>query len=287
MDGQVTKPEQTIIPFADGEMALRCWRNPGKPLLLFAHANGFCGSAYVPLLAPLGAEYEIWVPDLRGHGQTRLPADPSTHRSWDIYADDLLQLIDRIGRQPDVMAGHSMGAVSSLLTASRLEHVPALRLIEPVVLPVSVYLMASGPLGSLMKGRLPIARQARRRRNGWPDRSAALARYTNHPTFKRWAPGLLEAYLEGGLTDADDGRVVLACDPEWEAVNYEAQGHDIGRAARRAAPRARVLKAEFGSTVVRPGALTKRGAELTFMDGVGHLAPMEAPDRVRDWLKAG
>ncbi len=286
MDGQRIEPEETFIPLADGEMAVRRWANPGKPVLLFAHANGFCGSAYTPLLAPLAADHEIIVPDLRGHGRSRLPADPDTHRSWDIYARDLLALIGTLERQPDILAGHSMGAVSSLLAASRLDVVPRLVLIEPVVMPPRAYWLFGGPLAPLLKNRMPIARQARRRRNGWPDREAALARYANHPTFKRWAPGMLEAYLQDGLAEQADGTMALACDPAWEAANYEAQGHDIGGAARKAASRASVLKAEFGSTVIRPSTLTARGASLTRMDGVGHLAPMEAPDRVRDWLQA-
>ncbi|WP_203292209.1 alpha/beta fold hydrolase [Maricaulis parjimensis] len=285
MDGQLIEPEETFIPLADGEMAVRRWVSPGKPVLLFAHANGFCGSAYTPLLAPLAGDYEIIVPDLRGHGRSRLPANPDTHRSWDIYARDLLALIDTLERKPDIMAGHSMGAVSSLLAASQLDSVPRLILIEPVVMPPSAYLLFGGPLAPFFKNKMPIARQARRRRNGWPDREAALARYGNHPTFKRWAPGMLEAYLLDGLAEQADGTIALACDPAWEAANYEAQGHDIGRASRKAASRASVLKAEFGSTVIRPAALTGRGASLTRMDGVGHLAPMEAPDRVRDWLK--
>ncbi|WP_138511292.1 alpha/beta fold hydrolase [Maricaulis alexandrii] len=286
MDGQVIEPEETFIALADGEMAVRRWANPGKPVLLFAHANGFCGSAYTPFLAPLARDYEIIVPDLRGHGRTRLQANPDTHRSWDIYARDLLALIGTLGRQPDIMAGHSMGAVSSLLAASKLDVVPRLVLIEPVVMPPSAYWVFGGPLRSFFKNRMPIARQARRRRNGWPDRAAALARYANHPTFKRWAPGMLEAYLQDGLSEQADGTIALSCDPAWEAANYEAQGHDIARAARKAASRASVLKAEYGSTVIRPATLTGQGASLTRMDGVGHLAPMEAPDRVRDWFAA-
>jgi pimeloyl-ACP methyl ester carboxylesterase len=280
-----TLPARRSFDLPGGTMAAWHWPNPGAPRLVFVHANGFCASAYRRILEPLADTYDILAPDLRGHGRTALPADPATHRSWDVYARDLLALIERLGRRPDVMAGHSMGAVAALIAASRLPDVPRLALIEPVVLPRSVYAVSRSPLGFLMRNRLAIARQARRRRNGWPDRAAALARYAGHPTFRRWAAGTLEDYLEDGLRETEAGTVVLACNPAWEAANYEAQGHDLGRAARRAAPQARVLKAEHGSTVVRAPALTGRGARLTDMDGVGHLAPMEAPERVATWLK--
>ena len=35
---------------------------------------------------------------------------------------------------------------------------------------------------------------------------------------------------------------------------------------------------------MRPGVLTRHGAQLTRMDDLGHLAPMQAPDRIAGWL---
>lgn len=276
--------ELKVFALPDGAVSARVWANPGKPFLLFLHANGFCASAYRQLLAPLAADYEIVAPDLRGHGRTTLPADAQTHRSWDIYADDQVALMSHWGRIPDVMAGHSMGATTALLTAARLETVPRLALVEPVLLPRPVYWVARSPLHALNRNRMPIARQARRRRNGWADRDAAVARYEKHPGFRRWAGGVVADYMTDGLKDEPAGGVALACDPLWEAANYEAQGHDLAGAARRAGARASVLKAEHGSTVMRPGLLTRHGARLDRLDGVGHLAPMEAPARVSAWL---
>lgn len=280
--------ERRRVDLPDGEVSVRVWENPGKPLLLFLHANGFCASAYRQLLAPLAADYEIVAPDLRGHGRTTLPADPHTHRSWDVYAVDSVTFVSRWRRVPDVIAGHSMGATTALLTAARLDIVPRLALIEPVILPRPVYWVARSPLHALNRNRMPIARQARRRRNGWPDRASALARYEKHPGFARWADGVVADYLEDGLRvvpDEDGGGVALACDPQWEAANYEAQGHNPARAAQRVGGAVSALKAQYGSTLMRPDVLTRHGARLTRMDGVGHLAPMEAPDRVSGWLK--
>ena len=108
--------------------------------------------------------------------------------------------------------------------------------------------------------------------------------------WRRWASGVLEDYLEGGLKAAGAGKgegqekLVLACDPAWEAANYEAQAHNPDAAARQVAGRAHVLQAGHGSTLMRPRALTRYGARLTRMDDLGHLAPMQAPDRIADWL---
>ena len=276
-------PETLEYHLYDGMMSARVWSNPGAPILVFAHANGFCASAYDQMLTPLAGRFEIVAPDLRGHGRTRLPADPETHRSWDIHAADLRALYAQLPHSPAILSGHSMGAVSTLLAAAKMEARPVLALIEPVILPLSFNLVARWPGHNPLKGRFGLAKQARRRANGWPDRAAAAARYRRHKAFASWAPGVLEDYLADGLIEDEDG-VHLACDPQWEAANYEAQGHDYLRAARVVADRVHVLKAQTGSTVVNQSGLKRRGVSVERINGVSHLVPMEAPQRVAGWI---
>jgi len=279
----MTSPEYREFELNDGVMSARVWSRAGAPVLVFAHANGFCASAYDRMLGHLADRFEIIAPDLRGHGRTRLPTDPETHRSWDIHAADLRAVYDQLPQTPDLLAGHSMGAVSTLLAAAQMQTCPVLALVEPVVLPLSVSLFARWPWHNPLKGRFGLAKQARRRANGWPDRAGAAERYSRHKTFASWAPGVLEDYLADGLVEDADG-VHLACDPQWEAANYESQGHDVLRAARGVGSRAHVLRAARGSTVVNRAGLEHRGVKIEEIDGVGHLAPMEAPERVAAWI---
>lgn len=280
----MTLPEYRDYPLADGVMSARVWPNPGAPVLVFVHANGFCASAYDRVLTSLASRFEVVAPDLRGHGRTRLPADPDSHRSWDVHAADLKALYAQLPVAPALLSGHSMGAVSTLLAAASLEDFnPVLALVEPVILPLSFNLVARWPGHNFLKGNFSLAKQARRRANGWPDRAAAAERYCRHKAFASWAPGVLEDYLADGLAEDENG-VHLACDPQWEAANYEAQGHDFLRAARIVGRRAHVLKAEFGSTVVNQAGLKRRGVSIEQIDGVSHLVPMEAPERVAAWI---
>ena len=276
-------PDIREYALSDGVLSARVWPNPGAPVLVFAHANGFCASAYDRLLTPLAAHFEIVAPDLRGHGRTRLPADPHAHRSWDVYAADLRALYAQLPQPPAILSGHSMGAVSTLLAAVRMPTNPVLALVEPVILPLLFNLVARWPGHNLLKGRFGTANQARRRANGWSDRAAATQRYSRHKAFAAWAPGVLEDYLADGLADDEHG-VRLACDPQWEAANYEAQGHDFLRAARIVGARAHVLKAATASTVVNQAGLKRRGVSVERIEGVSHLAPMEAPERVAAWI---
>lgn len=277
------EPERAHYEFEDGMMAAWRWPNPGAPILVFAHANGFNGEAYRQMLGKVADRFEIIAPDLRGHGRTTLPADPATHKSWDVYARDLLALYDRLDRRPALLAGHSMGGSSTLLAAAQMRDAPPLALVEPVVLPPALYLMARSPLWPFMKGAaIKPAATARKRSNGWPDRDAVISRYQSRPTFARWSDGVLEDYLEDGLVELDDG-VRLACDPNWEAANFEGQAHDLLRAARRIGDTVQVLKANKGSTVINASGLVARGVRLESVEG-GHLIPMEAPSIVASWL---
>jgi pimeloyl-ACP methyl ester carboxylesterase len=47
--------------------------DPTAPVLLFAHATGFCGQVWEPTAAPLTDRYRCLAIDLRGHGVSETP----------------------------------------------------------------------------------------------------------------------------------------------------------------------------------------------------------------------
>ncbi|MFP4518259.1 MAG: alpha/beta fold hydrolase [Oceanicaulis sp.] len=280
----ISAPIRDTLALSEGEVAVLRWPARDKPRLVFAHANGFCASAARRMLAALSDSFDILAPDLRGHGRTRLPAAPSSHKSWAVYARDLAQVYAGLDRPPDFLAGHSMGASSTLLAAAGLKTAPPLALIEPVVLPGPVALSARTPVWGLVKRSMKISKIARNRTSAWPDIDAVRERYRAKPNFARWAPGVLEDYLSDGLVETSGG-VALACEPAWEAANYEAQAHDLLAAMRDVQTPVRVFKAEHGSTVLNAKGLARRGAAIDLMDGVGHLAVMEQPERAAAWVR--
>ena len=95
-------------------------------------------------------------------------------------------------------------------------------------------------------------------------------------------------YVAGGFAETSDGKVTLACRPEWEASNYAAQGHDPWRALRAFTGPTHILRAEKGSTC-RMGDNARLRARYPHVrpqvvPGSTHFLPMERPDVVREAL---
>ncbi|WP_433802538.1 alpha/beta fold hydrolase [Actinomycetospora sp. CA-084318] len=82
----------------------------GRPLV-FVH--GFTGSASQlvdegPARALAAAGFRVVLPDLRGHGDSDAPRDPS---AWppDVLADDGLELVEALGLDDYELVGYSLG----------------------------------------------------------------------------------------------------------------------------------------------------------------------------------
>ena len=135
----------------------------GAPLH-FLHANGFCSGTYTPLLKFLAGDLRIIASDIRGHGDSdSLGIDRISH--WDIFVDDLKNVVEQTISPPVIGIGHSLGAVTTYLAAAKYPHLfSKIILIEPVILPKRILRLIC-----LMKlfgivGLIPLARIARKRK---------------------------------------------------------------------------------------------------------------------------
>ncbi|MBO9706963.1 MAG: alpha/beta hydrolase [Caulobacter sp.] len=294
MDAAVFRePRRRFIPIASragaGDMAVLEFGPAQRAVdVVFVHANGFNAQTYRALLAPLSAGLRVMAVDQRGHGSSRLKADPAGRRNWLDLRDDLLALLKTLDQAPVVLAGHSMGGTVSLLAAAAApEAVSGLVLLDPVIMPRAMALYAHLPWTSgALWNRLPMVRGALRRRSVFDSREAAFTAYRGRGAFKTWPETMLADYVGGGFVDREDGKVELACAPAWEASNYAAQAHDPWKAMSRLRVPARILRAETGSTcrVGDAQALHRRYPKVTVetVPGSTHFLPMERPDLVRE-----
>ena len=277
--------ERIEIEIGDGALSALFWPRPGAPRLLFAHANGFNAGTYRQMLEPLANAFEIVAPDARGHGRSTAPADPANLFDWHVFARDLAALNQALEPRETVFGGHSMGSVCGLLAAAKFGlSVKAMAFIEPVFMPTGFYAIPHIPGGAYLYQFNPMSSGARRRRRDWDSREQVTERYRSKALFSDWAPGVLEDYLDSGLTETDAG-VQLSCDPHWEAAIFAAQGHDPWQALKQLPRHPAILKAgKPGSTVYADWRLRRRGMVIEVFKEAGHLAPMSHPLESARWL---
>jgi pimeloyl-ACP methyl ester carboxylesterase len=284
-------PVRRELALDDGAISFLEWKGAaGGPALHFAHANGFNAMTYRRLLGPLAGRFHIRAWDARGHGHSTLPADPSTHRNWYLFRDDLIRMTENFVAEaggPVLLGGHSMGGATSLMVAAeRPDLVRGLVLVDPVMVPRRARLMMQiYNLTGRKGGPMSLAEGADRRRALFPSREMMLAAYKGRGAFRTWPEEMIADYIEGGTRLREDGQVELTCAPAWEAANFRAQGHDIWKALDKLKTPLTLIYAGFGSTCRAPAPqlLGERDPQATLLrlGQATHFVPMEYPDVIR------
>ena len=101
----------------------------GKPVLVLLHGITDAGLCWTRVARDLEADYDIVMPDARGHGHSD---GIETGFSIPRLASDVASVLDELGIENAVVFGHSMGAATALsLAASRPDLVRACILEDP------------------------------------------------------------------------------------------------------------------------------------------------------------
>ncbi|MBV9992035.1 MAG: alpha/beta hydrolase [Alphaproteobacteria bacterium] len=266
------------LTLPDGEVSQLVWDGDGRdgqrPLLHFAHANGFNAGTYRGLLAPLAESFRVVASDARGHGFTRLPTTPGLATGWTVFRDDLIAVLERIAPQGAILAGHSMGATASLMTAAlRPDLVHALVLVEPVFVPKHV-----------TAGANELSLRAIKRRDTFASLEAALDTYRGRGAFKTWPDETIRDYLEGGL-EPFEGGVRLTCRPAWEAEDFRSAPPGKSELAAEVKCPVTLIHADDGTASAGEVAIFERlypATRVIAKAGATHFLPMEFPQVVRD-----
>lgn len=87
----------------------------GVPVIMLHGLLG-SGPCWTPVARALDDEFDVILPDARGHGGSSAP--PSGYR-YDDLADDVEGLVRALGLSRPVIVGHSMGGMTAAVVASR------------------------------------------------------------------------------------------------------------------------------------------------------------------------
>ncbi len=108
-------PELLDVPVRGGNLRVARWPGDG-PTVVAAHGITANWVSWARVAAALDGRATLLAPDLRGRGDSGTLPGPY---GMVAHADDLVAVIDHVGADRAVVAGHSMGGFVTAVTATR------------------------------------------------------------------------------------------------------------------------------------------------------------------------
>lgn len=255
-----------------------------KPLVHFAHANGFPSACYAEFFEALGSDIDlVYIPKI-GHDH-RYSYSPNWHGLADEIADSVRRQAD--GRQV-IALGHSIGGMTSFMSAHRYpELYRGIIMMDPAYVDPwrsSVFTIAK------LLGRVDDvtpARFSKGRRAHWPDAETMYNSLRFKGLFKAFTETSFRNYQQHGLEPAPDGGVRLAFDPSVEVELFRNTPSDTWRYNHvLAMPRAVITGRD--SEFYRGGTMTslakRQRVPLELVVGA-HMFPLEYPQETADLVR--
>ncbi len=255
------------------------------PALCFAHANGYPPESYKQLFAHLRPYFSISALEHRPLWGGRTPP---RRLSWRLFAEDMLQALDQHYDRPVWVMGHSMGAVTAAIAASRApERFAGLVLLDPVFLSEKIVLTTRF-LPERQRRKLPMVRRALGRPEHFASFDEAFDFYRPKRAFQGFSDEALRDYVEASKAPEPDGRVRLRYSGEWEAAVY-ASPPRVRRTLRSLSVSTIGLRGR-DSDVLSPEIYARwphwqPAATLREVAG-GHLFPLEHPVETAETILA-
>jgi pimeloyl-ACP methyl ester carboxylesterase len=100
------------------------------PALILTHGYSSTGEMWAGQVGPLADRFKIITWDMRGHGRSDYPSDPAAY-SPELSVGDMVAILDAVGVERAIVAGHSLGGFLSLsFNLAHPERVAGLVLID-------------------------------------------------------------------------------------------------------------------------------------------------------------
>lgn len=268
--------------------ALFSQRDPSRPLIHFAHANGIPSPVYTPLLADLQRDHDVvTLPEIGTD-----PRYPVTNH-WPRLVDQLMDSVaSQSGGEPVIGLGHSLGSLLTLMAAYRRPELfrQVIMLDPPLITgPFSLFFHLAKHLHPPTADRITPAGLSAKRRDHWDSRAQAAEKLRGKGLFASWQPAFFDAYIQHGLKDDPRGGVTLTIPREVEVAVFRHNPSWWWLKPWHPPQVPVLLLAGQDSLFYQRGlpqwARFQMGIPYTLMKG-GHMFPMEYPEetlaRIRD-----
>ncbi|MGF1512056.1 MAG: alpha/beta fold hydrolase [Myxococcota bacterium] len=190
----------------------------GGPAAHVYLAMGFTDRSYQRFLSALAERLKLASLALRPARPDVEP--PPSDFSWQLYADDLIDHLERYASEPVIGIGHSLGATSTIFAASRRPDLfRALVLIESAFLSRPKALAVRWvPFG--IARRFQPVRGVFEVPDAWPSLERAVEYFRTHRAYRRIPDADFIQVVDGMLMQRPGGDYVRAFSPAWEARSY-------------------------------------------------------------------
>ncbi len=261
----------------------------GKPVLHMLHGNGFCSRMYQPMLQLLAQDYDLFLSDAQGHGDSDHGGPFVGWNHSATLAKEAWQAHQSLYPEVPVYGvGHSFGGVlTALIHTTAPSPFAGIVLLDPVLFtPTMLTIMRS--LNSIQLYRKnPLAKAALRRRQHWPDQETARQYLHNRGMFANWHPDALAAYIEHALKPSEHG-LSLKCQPQREADIFASYPDKLWQQLALPCPPVRVIYADnsydFIVKALNKWQRCNPAVQVEQISG-GHCFMQEQPDLARAYIE--
>ncbi|MXW24637.1 MAG: alpha/beta hydrolase [Chloroflexi bacterium] len=217
---ELPEPSATLDVQVDEHTVITVRRhgNPDGQRMVMSHGNGLAIDLYYPFWSLLADDFDLFVHDLRNHGQNAVgPLADHTVPSLARDEDAVLAAIDEhFGAKPKIGVFHSVAALATLLSPSNGSEFSALVLFDPPVVKPGISLERFDEVS------LRTAAGAKQRNDRFETRGDFAERARRAPNFQRFLPGVIELMAETTLRPAPSGDgYELSCPPQYESQIIE------------------------------------------------------------------
>lgn len=245
-----------------------------KPVLHFAHANGFPAPVYRKLLDKLSERYQVGYLDTMAHDR-RYPVTDG----WPHLADETIAYIESRYTQPVIGVGHSLGGLVLFFAAvKRPDLFRSLVILDsPMFNPWRSRGLRLAKLFGMVDKVTP-AGATKRRRNGWGSVDEVRDYFANKGLFANFDPDCLADYARFGTVE-QQGKVKLKFSPQIECNIFRSLPHHYYRLkGRLKVPTAYIAGTDSNVINAKDLAYLKRHFRVPVsLQNGGHLYPLEAP----------
>jgi pimeloyl-ACP methyl ester carboxylesterase len=189
-----TEYEEFRVPVSGGDLAALRWpaAQPDAPVVVALHGITANALSWARVAHHLGRRVTLVAPDLRGRAGSSGIGGPFGVAA---HAEDVVALLNALGVERAVLAGHSMGAfVAALAAARHRERISSLVLVDgglgfPAPADLDGDELITAVIGPAMR-RLSMT---------FPSREAYRSFWQAHPAFEAaWSPWV-DAYIQRDL----------------------------------------------------------------------------------------